>query len=73
MRGGSNSRRQDRPNLFYPVFVNPETRTVAEVGEPIPLGAPRSQVAARDGLVTVWPVRTSDTGGEFVRGEPEGV
>jgi adenine-specific DNA-methyltransferase len=59
MRGGSNSRRQDRPNLFYPVFVNPETRTVAAVGEPIPLGAPRSQVAAREALVTVWPVRAS--------------
>jgi adenine-specific DNA-methyltransferase len=59
MRGGSNSRRQDRPNLFYPVFVNPERRVVSEVGEPIPLAAPRSSVPDRPGLVTVWPVRAN--------------
>lgn len=59
MRGGSNSRRQDRPNLFYPVFVDAKTRTVAEVGEPIPLGTPCASVPDRDGLVTVWPIRTN--------------
>ena len=25
-RSGSNSRREDRPNLFYPIFYNPETK-----------------------------------------------
>lgn len=59
MRGGSNSRRQDRPNLFYPVFVDPEERKVVAVGEPLPLGQPTSSVAERAGTVTVWPIRSN--------------
>jgi len=57
MRGGSNSRRQDRPNLFYPVYVDPDRHAVAEVGDPIALDVPRESVSAKPGLVTVWPVR----------------
>jgi adenine-specific DNA-methyltransferase len=59
MRGGSNSRRQDRPNLFFPVFIDPVTRTVAEVGQALPLGTPITTVPARPGLVTVWPIRSN--------------
>ncbi|MFF0818368.1 site-specific DNA-methyltransferase [Rhodococcus sp. NPDC003318] len=59
MRGGSNSRRQDRPNLFYPVFVNPESRTIADIGTPLPLGESVTSVPARDGLITVWPIRNN--------------
>lgn len=59
MRGGSNSRRQDRPNLFYPVYVDPEHRVIVEVGEPIPATADRSAVQDLPGLVTVWPVRSN--------------
>ena len=59
MRGGSNSRRVDRPNLFYPVFIDPRNRTIADVGQPIPLSAPSESIPDRAGLVTVWPIRTS--------------
>ena len=59
MRGGSNSRRQDRPNLFYPVFVDPQSRKVVEVGDALPLGQPISTVAERPGTVTVWPIRSN--------------
>jgi len=59
MRGGSNSRRVDRPNLFYPIFIDPESRTVSDVGQPLPLSASIDIVAKRPGLVTVWPIRTS--------------
>jgi adenine-specific DNA-methyltransferase len=59
MRGGSNSRRQDRPNLFFPVFIDPESRTVVDVGEALPLGVPVDSVSERSGLVTVWPIRSS--------------
>ena len=57
LRGGNNSRREDRPNLFFPIFIDPKSRTIAEVGETIPLGTKRSKIADRPGLVTVWPVR----------------
>jgi adenine-specific DNA-methyltransferase len=65
LRGGPNSRRQDRPNLFYAVFVDPETRTVAAVGEPLGLTEPRTSVPDRDGLVTVWPLRTDGAEGRW--------
>jgi adenine-specific DNA-methyltransferase len=57
LRGGNNSRREDRPNLFFPVFVDPKRRVIAHVGETIPLGTPRTSVSDRPGLVTVWPIR----------------
>lgn len=59
MRGGSNSRRVDRPNLFYPVFVDESRRTIAGVGEPIPLDADPSDFPAPPGLRVVWPIRAS--------------
>ncbi|WP_098053435.1 site-specific DNA-methyltransferase [Kocuria marina] len=59
MRGGSNSRRVDRPNLFYPVFVNESLRTIEGVGDPIPLEADPSDVPSPPGLRAVWPIRAS--------------
>lgn len=59
MRGGSNSRRVDRPNLFYPIFVDPERRVIADAGQPLPLTENPSTVPARPGLVTVWPIRAN--------------
>ncbi len=57
LRGGNNSRRQDRPNLFFPIFIDPETRTISKVGEPIAPDVDRSTVPDLPGFVTVWPIR----------------
>lgn len=57
LRGGNNSRREQRPNLFFPIYVDPVRRVIADVGETIRLDQPRSSVPDRHGLVTVWPVR----------------
>lgn len=59
MRGGSNSRRVDRPNLFYPIFIDESERRIVEVGEAISLANDPSSVPQRDGLLTLWPIRTS--------------
>jgi adenine-specific DNA-methyltransferase len=59
LRGGNNSRRTDRPNLFYPIFIDPTSGTVSEIGEPLPPSASRETIPPRPGLVTVWPVRTT--------------
>ena len=64
LRGGSNSRRVDSPNCFYPLFVDPIRRIIAEVGEAIPPDSDRRRVADRPDLVTVWPLRR--TGEEAV-------
>jgi adenine-specific DNA-methyltransferase len=65
LRGGTNSRRDDRPNLFYPVFVDPERRCIIDVGDSLALDTPREGVASRNGLVTVWPLRTNGDEGNW--------
>lgn len=59
MRGGSNSRRVDRPNLFYPVFIDESNRQICGVGEPIGLDDDWKQVEPPKGLRAVWPIRAS--------------
>ncbi len=65
LRGGTNSRRADRPNLFYPIYVDPSRHTVSDVGEPLPLDKNRLGDPARPGLVTVWPLRTNGEEGNW--------
>jgi adenine-specific DNA-methyltransferase len=65
VRGGANSRRQDRPNLFYPIFIDPETKRVVEVGDPLPIDANRNDVQPSKGLVTVWPLKTDGQEGRW--------
>lgn len=55
-RGANGALRSDRPNLFYPIFIDPETKRIAEVGDPLPAGLDRNTVSDREGLVTVWPL-----------------
>ena len=59
MRGGSNSRRVDRPNLFYPIYVDEVAGRIAEVGSPIALQASITDVPAKPGLRTLWPIRAN--------------
>lgn len=59
MRGGSNSRRIDRPNLFYPIFIDEAGQAIAEVGEPIPVTADPQDTPDRPGLLTLWPERSN--------------
>lgn len=56
IKGSNNARRVDRPNLFYPVWVDRQSGAIAEIGEPLPLGLEPSSVPARDGLAPMWPL-----------------
>src|SRR5699024_4904210 len=61
-RSGSNSRRFERPNLFFPLYLDPETGRIVEIGESLPLEKSREEIPERLGLETVWPIRAD--GGE---------
>ena len=37
LRGGSNSKREDRPKLFFPIYVDPSHQAIIGIGEPLPL------------------------------------
>ena len=56
-REGTNWRRADRPGMFYPIFADPVTGRIVDFGTPIAATASRNEVADRDGLLTVWPIK----------------
>ena len=63
LRGGTNSRREDRPGLFFPIYIDPERRAIVSIGEPLPLGEVPDQ-SALDNTVA-WPFRTDHTLGNW--------
>jgi len=58
-RGGSNCLRTDRPNLFYPIYINTTTNKIDRIGETLPLGLDISTVSDIMGCITVWPITDS--------------
>jgi adenine-specific DNA-methyltransferase len=64
LRGGTNSRREDRPGLFYPIFIEPETRRITGVGEPLPLPQVPDLTAHAPRSVA-WPIRTDGSWGNW--------
>lgn len=55
MRRGSHSSRQERPGLYYPIYVDPRSKTIVEIGEPLPAECDRGLEIA--GLKQVLPIR----------------
>jgi adenine-specific DNA-methyltransferase len=66
LRSGSNTRREDSANQFYPVYVRntPEGPVFDSIGEPF-YGVDRSAVAVPDGCVAVWPLRSDGSEGNW--------
>ena len=65
MRSGTGVRRADRPNMFYPLFVNTEGTKIIKVGEAIPLETPRESISALEGTKVVWPIRSNGEEGRW--------
>lgn len=63
MRRGSNSARSDRPALFYPIYVDPVRRAIAEIGKPLRADQRRSEAPNIPGLETVLPMRSNGDDG----------
>jgi len=64
LRGGSNSRREDRPGLFYPIFVDPQRQLITGVGESLPLDELPKQEGIEEGTVA-WPIRKDGSFGNW--------
>lgn len=56
LRGGPGSNREDSPGCFYPVYINPERKTIEKIGDALPVDMDLSTVPKIEGLVTVWPI-----------------
>jgi adenine-specific DNA-methyltransferase len=70
LRSGTNSRRVDRPALFYPVFVDPDGKRIVGVGDSKSLDAPRESWQIPAGAVAVWPLKSDGTEGNW-RASPD--
>jgi len=55
-RGGDNWARRYRPNLFYPVFIDRETKSFVGVGDAPPLEEKRENISVPEGTFAVWPL-----------------
>ena len=65
IRTGTNARRIDRPNLFYPVFVSQSGDKIVDIGQPIPLDMDRKKIVAPEGTVAIWPIRSDNSEGNW--------
>lgn len=65
VRTGTNARRADRPNLFYPIFVMQDGSAIHSVGQPPALGVDRQQIVPPVGTVAIWPIRSDGSEGNW--------
>lgn len=65
LRSGSNAQREDRPGLFYPVFINEITGAVVDAGESLPLEIEPNFALKTNQLRSVWPVRSDGSLGNW--------
>lgn len=66
LRAGSNTRREDSPNQFYPVFLRnmPDGPVFDSIGAPY-YGEDRTEIAPPPGCVAVWPLRSDQSEGNW--------
>lgn len=69
MRRGTDSLRTDTPNLYYPIYVDPKTRKIVEIGESVPFGKDKGDDIP--GLIQILPYRRSGEQGRWQVGNAE--
>lgn len=70
LRSGTNSRRVDRPALFYPVFVSLDGSGILAVGDSKSANAARSEWPSPADAVAVWPLKSDGSEGNW-RASPD--
>lgn len=63
LRTGTNNKRSDRPNLFYPVLVSKDGKNFLGVGNPLKITDDRHAYEAPTGAVAIFPIHTDETEG----------
>ena len=69
MRRGTGPLRINHPTLYYPIYVNPKSKTIAKIGEQIPFGKDRAEEI--EGLIQVLPIRENGQQGRWQVGNKE--
>ena len=58
LRRGNTLYRNLRPNLCYPVLIDPKTKKIVDVGKPFEGGGENDRPREIGGMIAAWPVRT---------------
>lgn len=69
MRRGTDSLRTDVPTLFYPIYVDPESKTIKKIGKMIIEGKDKGEEV--EGLIQVLPIRANMSQGRWQVGPEE--
>lgn len=59
LRSGSNSNREARPKLFYPVYFDESTGKFVDTGESLPLDVPKEMAPTKPGCFSVFPTKAN--------------
>lgn len=62
-RSGTGARRSDSPGCFFPIYVDPKTRSITHVGEALPDG--EKSAPTREGEVAILPFRKDKSEGRW--------
>lgn len=66
LRSGTDARRVDRKNQFYPIFLTKASGKLHSVGESLlPVTKSRNEIQAPDGTIAVWPIRKDESEGRW--------
>jgi adenine-specific DNA-methyltransferase len=65
LRSGTNARRADRKNMFYPVLVDAKSGAVVGTGDPLPLEIEPDLEVPINGFAPAWPVRKDGSYGNW--------
>ena len=66
LRSGMGSKREDSPNLFYPILIDQEKGTIIRAEQSVPLGIDPDYNAAIDVYTAAWPIRNDGTAGRWM-------
>ncbi len=64
LRSGTSARREDRKNMFYPVYIDIENGVVAGAGNSLPFEETPS-FSPQNGYEVAWPIRTDGSLGRW--------
>ncbi len=65
LRRGTHSAREDRPKLFYPIFIDSKFQRIHSVGEPLDISVDRNTVIPPDGCEIAWPLHKDGSEGNW--------
>ncbi|MDN7136382.1 site-specific DNA-methyltransferase [Pseudidiomarina terrestris] len=66
LRSGTDARRVDRKNQFYPIFLFKDSGKLHSVGESLlPISKSRDEIQPPEGTIAVWPIRKDGSEGRW--------